>query len=452
MPEPHSSPAEKPAKPSADFPLFAHASGRWCKKVNGKLRYFGPWDNPDGALQRYLDFAAGKPVEKTPRPPPMGQPRPEKPSPDFPLFPHATGRWAKKIRGQLHYFGPWDDPEGALDSYNRQRDDLHAGRKPRPDAGGLTVKELCNAFLNFKKGRVDTGELSARSWADYKEITDLLVSSFGKLRLVSDLRPDDFTALREKMARRWGPVRLGNTVQRVRSVFKYAADSDLIDRPVRFGADFSRPSAKTLRLHRAGQGAKLFTADEVRRMIATAGQPLKAMLLLGINCGFGMSDCGRLPVSVVDLDRGIIDFPRPKTGIPRRCLLWEETTAALREALAQRHEPKDSDDADLAFITAQGRCWHKEKASSPMVFQVTKLLRRLGINGRKGLGFYTLRHTYRTVADEAKDQPATDYSMGHEVAHMSSVYREKIGDDRLRAIANHVRDWLFGVSGAPAVQ
>jgi hypothetical protein len=33
--------------------------------------------------------------------------------------------------------------------------------------------------------------------------------------------------------------------------------------------------------------------------------------------------------------------------------------------------------------------------------------------------------------------------MGHESQHMSAVYRETISDARLRAVANHVRTWLF---------
>jgi integrase len=170
---------------------------------------------------------------------------------------------------------------------------------------------------------------------------------------------------------------------------------------------------------------------------------MQAMILLGINCGFGNADCGMLPLSAVDLNSGWINYPRPKTGIPRRAALWPETIAALRVALAERKAPKDSADASLFFVTKYGGSWARDDDPAAITKEFAKLLRRLEINGRKRLGFYTLRHTFRTVADEAKDQPAADYIMGHEVPHMSTVYRETISDARLRAAADHVRAWLF---------
>jgi integrase len=369
--------------------------------------------------------------------------KPSKPYPDFPLTAHPVGQWCKKIRGKLHYFGPWNDPDGALNRYLAQKDDLHSGRTPRSDTGAATVKDVANAFLNAKKDALSAGELSPRTWREYQDACALLISRFGKCRLVDDLRPDDFSALRKHMAAKWGAYRVGNVIQYVRSVFKHAFDAELIDRPVRFGPGFKRPSKKVIRLHRAEAGPKLFISDEVRRMIDAAGLPLKAMLLLGVNCAFGNSDCGNLPLSAVDLDNAMIDFPRPKTGIARRCPLWPETVAALRDALAKRPEPKSEADAGLFFVTKYGLSWHKETPDGPISKETAKLLKALGINGRKRLGFYTLRHTFRTVADESKDQPAVDFIMGHEVPHMSAVYRETISDERLRAVADHVRRWLF---------
>jgi integrase len=372
--------------------------------------------------------------------------KPAKPYPEFPLTAHPAGYWCKKIRGKLHYFGPWSDPDGALAKYLEQKDGLHAGRTPRPDPGSLTVKGLANEFLNAKHALVDAGELSPLTWRDYREVCDLVVAQFGRGRLVADLGPDDFAALRNQVAKRWGPVRLGTKlIAYTRCLFKHGLDAGLITTPVLFGPGFKRPSKKVLRLHRAQQGAKLFTREEIHKLLDAAASPqLKAMILLGINGGFGNADCGRLPLSALDLDNGFVTYPRPKTGIPRRCALWPETVQALKDALAARPEPKDPANSQLVFVTKYGQSWHKATRENPLSDELAKLLRKLGINGRKGLGFYTLRHTFRTVADEAKDQPAADYIMGHEVPHMSSVYRETISDERLRAVAEHVRAWLFG--------
>ena len=180
-------------------------------------------------------------------------------------------------------------------------------------------------------------------------------------------------------------------------------------------------------------------------MAASAGTPQLAMIMLGINCGFGNGDCGKLPLSALDLGRGWVDYPRPKTGIPRRCPLWPETIAAIQEALAKRPDPKDPADVGLVFLTQRGAAWAKDIPANPLSAETRKLLDSLGINGARN--FYALRHTFRTIADGAKDQPAADHIMGHEVAHMSSVYREGIADERLKAVADHVRAWLFA---APA--
>src|SRR5205809_1264436 len=109
------------------------------------------------------------------QPPTTGKQKPAKPSkpyPEFPLTAHPAGVWCKKIRGQLHYFGPWADPDGALAKYLEQKDALHAGRKPREAAEGRTVKELVNQFLAQKQALVNVGELSPLTWGDYKTACD----------------------------------------------------------------------------------------------------------------------------------------------------------------------------------------------------------------------------------------------------------------------------------------
>lgn len=394
--------------------------------------------------------------------------RPKKPYPDFPLSPHASGAWQKKIRGKVQYFGKWgrvvngkltriegDGWEEALELYKAKADDLHAGRTPRVNSGGLTVAALCNAFLTAKQRQWEAGEISARMFepvpgseppkakGEYPATTDRLIAQFGGSRLVDDLAAEDFEALRDALAKQYGPVRLGNEIQKIRTVFKYGYESGLIEKPVRYGPQFKKPSAGVMRRHRAKHGERMLEADQLRRLLDKAGPQLKAMLLLGVNAGFGNHDVATLPLSALDLEAGWVNYPRPKTGIPRRCPLWPETVAALRAAIAERREARQEDAASLVFVTPGGRPWLRGGIANPVSVAARDLMKAAGVH-HHGIGFYTLRHVFRTIGDGARDQVAVNHIMGHADSSMAATYRERIEDSRLRAVAEHVRQWLFG--------
>ncbi len=193
------------------------------------------------------------------------------------------------------------------------------------------------------------------------------------------MRPNDFEGLRKSLAKSRKAVALKNEINRCRGVFKYAFDQRLVDRPVHFGQSFDRLKAKTLRKARQQAGPKLYSQDEVAHILSaldgnsvegegkdepiefSADPQLKAMTLLGLNAGFGNTDCVTSPQRSLDLTRGWIDFPPPKTGVERRVPLWPETVGALKAAIAARPKPKNAADDGLVFLTRTGVRWVRVK-------------------------------------------------------------------------------------------
>ena len=276
-----------------------------------------------------------------------------------------------------------------------------------------------------------------------------MVKVFGKTRLVTDLGASDFERLRDVMAETLGPSSRKTEIQKTRSIFKWGYDSALIDRPIRFGPAFKTPPKRVLQKTRRANGSRMFERDEIHKMLEAATPHFRAMILLGVNCGFGNHDLATLTFSALDLDNGWVDHPRPKTGVERRCPLWPETVQAIREAVAQRREPKDPTYANLVFITREGNPWTRLRGNTwqdAVGVICRELLIELDLK-RPGRNFYGLRHTFRTIADEVRDRPAIDLIMGHSDPSMGAIYRERIGDDRLQAVVDHVRSWLFA---APA--
>jgi len=445
-------PSEQPFKPWPDFPLFPHSTGRWAKKMAGKLHYFGPWDDPNGAYRRYLarkdDLATnGSPkadaaARKGPSPRPD---RPVKPWPGFPLYAHPSGQWAKKIRGKTHYFGT--EAEAAFKLYQGQKDALEAGRTPKPpDDYRLTVKDMANLCLTMKESKLQSGELQLRTYKEYKRCGKRLLRVLGRERLVEDLTPTDFLKIRRDMAKTLKSLTsIKADLRKMMVFFNFAYKEGYIDRPVRTGEAFKSPSAAALRREREQKPKRMFHAEQIRAMLAKAKPQMKAMILLGINCAFGDTDCVLLTKNKLDLAGGWVNFARPKTGVRRHCPLWPETVDALKVVLAQK-ESKHPEYKNRVFIIDKRKPTANHIDDGRRVSKYLRLLLdSIGVS-EDSPNFYALRHTFVTIALQKRDREAIRAITGHGTKSddMLDTYNEaEVADARLLTVANHVRQWLF---------
>lgn len=362
----------------------------------------------------------------------MNQKQLVKPSKDFPLTPTKGGYWVKKIAGVQYRIGNrWSLPEEALNEWRRIKDDLLAGEAAPPDPNALQLRDAMNHFLCDRKARLETGEIVRRSYDDYVRQCKHVVATLGASKVVSELTASDFAKLKAAFTGS-SPHSLKGNITRVKVAFNYLYQAGLLETPMRFGPSFKKPSAKTMRVHRASQPKKLFTASDVRLLVESASPQLSAMILLGLNCAYGNADCGGLRISHLDLTGGWVEYPRHKTGIERRAYLWPETVAALLPIVGSRTD-------DYVFITKYGQRWSKDTSANPLSAEFKKLTTKLSINQT----FYALRHSFETIAGSSRDQVAVDHIMGHVAPGMAATYREEIPDDRIKDVCEFVRQWYI---------
>ncbi|MBX3447954.1 MAG: hypothetical protein KF777_00255 [Planctomycetaceae bacterium] len=415
--------------------------------------------------------------------------KPSRPYPTFPLGYHVTGRFSKKIKGRLFFFGRWgrvvngqvvafDNQNAAaataLEEFNRQWPYLAKGL-PVPSAdgapavAGCSIAEACNSFLNHRQSLVDSGELSRATFDSYIGTCNLIAGHFGRDRDVATLQPDDFAAFRAALAKGVNVVTLLSRIMRCRIVFGYASENLLDGKPVRYGSAFKRPKKKDLLVARNARDPRIFTADELRKMLdhlagkavkvdgktikGRANPVMRGMILAGLNCAFGNTDISTLTQSALDLENGWVEFARQKTGVRRRIPLWPETIEALKAAIAERPEPADPADSDRVFLNNKGGQFMQLRPSMTnpdRVSTINVIARRfdllvttLKIPKHRGRGFYSLRHQFETIAGECADQVSVNSVMGHSDNTMAGNYRHGVSDDRLRKAVNTVREWLW---------
>jgi len=174
----------------------------------------------------------------------------------------------------------------------------------------------------------------------------------------------------------------------------------------------------------------IFSPEQIQKLIGLADVQMKAMIWLGLNCGFGCTDCAQLRWENIDFENNRVIFPRGKTGITRDLPLWPETVDALKNI------PHRQDD-NLVFHTKHGRAMISEKysrtgnseeySSTNMVTtKFSRLIKKAGIQVPKGTGFYSLRRTSATIAARSGDPFAVQRLLGHVDLKMASRYVQDV--------------------------
>lgn len=377
--------------------------------------------------------------------------KPKKPNPTFPLTAHPNGQWCKKLRiettgrSKVFFFGVWADPAAAKDKYLAEKDDLQAGRVPksRLSPNKPTTADMVNLFLERTASRVKAGERSAVTFQDYKFVGKCVVEHLGRNTDPEQLRPQDFAAFRFAMMEKYSLPRWSKTVAVTKAMFKWAFESEVIERLPRFGPDFKVADKKAKQTHKNNRPSKVLSAVEVRKLLKAADDTWKAILLLSLNGALGNSDIARLKLSHVEGEW--LNYPRGKTAVPRRIWLWPESRAAIAKAIEVRRQPK-AEAAALLFVSDLGgpmvRVGDKGTRTDAISVEFKRLVSAAGID-KPRCGLYWLRHTFQNVGDEVKDPLATSSLMGHSDGTMAGEYRERIADDRLKAVCSHVREWLY---------
>ncbi|MDV6033978.1 MAG: hypothetical protein F9B45_28580 [Phycisphaera sp. RhM] len=371
--------------------------------------------------------------------------KPAKPYASYPLTAHKSGQWRKRYKGRDYYCGPWNDPEGALEEWERIRASLTLGIDPaKPDH--LTIEDLCDLLTASKEAKHEIGELSHHTLADYKSACKHLLARFGKHRPAESFTPADFDTYRSKFPKHWGTASILKQITLTRGIFKWGYDNGHIDRIPRYGENFSKPKKRVRNAEQRAKAKKEFTGAEVYALLHEADPQFYAMILLGLNVGFGNADCARLQTT--DINGEWIETLRGKTGTHRKGWLWPETRKALRD-VERFHKRSGITPAkgceSLVFRNHDGTPWVSETQKFNAITNRFAKIKRAAKCHRPGCAFYSFRHMFESIAGETKDQVCVDHVMGHAPADndMGAIYRNGISDDRIKAVCEHVRAWFI---------
>jgi len=353
----------------------------------------------------------------------------------FPLTLHPTGQYCKKIKGKLRYFGT--DKKRALESYLAQATFLHGTQSLIQKASNdkMTLRQLVDLYLQYQHARVLANNLTPKHYNEQIDSLNRLMAFLGQGCRIESISTLDLQNYKRKLQTHYASVdRLNLNISIMKAMFHWAKKIDVLENIPNIDA-----ISKSKVVHKE---MYTFNSQQINKLLSAADIKMKAMIWLGLNCGFGCTDCGKLQWSDLDFKDSRVKLARNKTGVKRNFPLWPETMQALKEL--PRSGP-------FVFYTSKGHLWIRTVVKTNdggerkyiFVNRITptfsRLMKKVKIYAPKGTSFYSLRRTAATVAARSGDPFAVQRLLGHVDLTMATRYVQDLSEQTDRVIENSRR-------------
>ena len=350
----------------------------------------------------------------------------------FPLTLHKTGQYCKKIKGKIYYFG--SDRKIALQRYLGQASELHLGKSTQNNSVKeyITIEDLSNLYLEHQDSRVQSGEITADHYRDQLKTLRNMVRFLGQNSMIYEICTLDLQDFKKKLVKKFKSAhRINLNISIMKAMFHWAKKNEVVVKIPNIDAVSKVQVVKRRR--------PTFTPEQIGVLLKNSNVQMRAMILLGLNCGFGCTDCACLRWTDIDFKRKRVRLARKKTGVDRNLPLWPETIASLKSLKKL---------GELVFYTSKGNPCVRTIVSKDengitkytndnfISKKFLKLKKTSNIKTEKGVGFYTLRRTAATLAAQSGDPFAVQRLLGHADLKMATTYVQDVSEQTDRAINN----------------
>jgi len=148
----------------------------------------------------------------------------------FPLTLHSTGQYCKKVKGKIYYFGKDKKQalerylEQAAFLHNGK------AKMFKTTHGNITLKSLCTIYLQHQQAEATSAEITIRHHADQISCLKKFMSFIGQHRKINEISTLDLQNYSRKLRRAYNSAhRMNLHISIMKTMFHWAKKNDILD-------------------------------------------------------------------------------------------------------------------------------------------------------------------------------------------------------------------------------